>query len=95
MADETAVDPAMASQPAPEPGAEQADAGEEQGDTGPLSSIHIEPAEEGGSVITHEPKAPSRVKAMGIDHLKPRKHVVKSHEEMVEHIKKHGKRLQP
>ena len=73
-----------------------ADQPEEDGpDTGPLSSIHIEPAEEGGNIITHEPKVPARVKEMGLAHLKPRKHVVKNQKELEDHIHKHGPRLKP
>lgn len=65
------------------------------GDTGPLEAMHITPAEDGGSVVEHHPKVPERAKAMDHPAVKVRKHVVKNHDELVEHIKKHGKRLKP
>ena len=75
------------------------DAGQEpdadEGDTGPLEKIDVQPAEGGASVITHHPKVSERVKAMDHEKTKPRVHVAKNHEEMVKHMDKHGKRLQP
>ena len=69
--------------------------GEDEGDSGPLSHIDIDPAEDGGSIATHHPRVPSRVKNMDEKSVRPRKHVLKNHEELVEHIRRHGKRLQP
>ena|SRR5665213_1287595 len=97
------MDPEMISQqagagtatppPATDPAAQDPDAGADQGDTGPLSGINMEPAENGGVIATHHPKISDRVKNMDHDSVKPRKHALKSHEDAVEHFKKHIHRL--
>lgn len=79
---------------APQPDGDS-DGGMEDGDNGPLSKMEIDPAEEGGYVVTHHKKVPDRVKAMDPDKYKPRTHVKKNHEELVKHVEKHGKRVQP
>ena len=63
------------------------------GDKGPLEGMDIDPAENGAYIVTHRPKASPRVKAANFDAMKPKKHVVKDHEALVEHVRKHGKRV--
>jgi hypothetical protein len=63
------------------------------GDKSPLEKMEIEPAEDGGAVITHHPKAPARVKNMDHESMRPKKHVVTSHKDLVKHIDTHAKRL--
>lgn len=91
-----AADPAAQTAPAPDG---DGDAGQEDGtdpgDTGPISQMQIDPAEDGGAVVTHHPRVPERVKSMDHPSAKPRKHVVKDHKELVKHVEKHGKRLKP
>lgn len=68
---------------------------EDGGDTGPLDEISVKPAEEGGYIVSHHPKAPERVKTMNPDKYKPRVHAKKNHEDLVKHLHKHTKRLKP
>jgi hypothetical protein len=43
------------------------------GDNSPLSSIEVEPAANGGAIVTHRPKVSDRVRHMG--RHEPKKHV--------------------
>jgi hypothetical protein len=93
--EQAAAQSAMPAQVATPPDAGQAGGEDAPEGDGPLSHIDIDPAEEGGSIVTHHPRVPDRVKNMDEKAVKPRKHVMKNHDELVEHIKKHGKRLKP
>jgi negative regulator of genetic competence, sporulation and motility len=94
-----AIDPEqLQTQSAPNPsGANESQDNEQEAqestDKGPLESIRIDPAEEGGHIVTHEPKASKRVKNADFESMRPRKHVVKNHEELMKHLEKHTKRL--
>lgn len=65
------------------------------GDSKPLSSIQIDPAEDGGAVVTHNPKVPERVGKMDHEATRPKKHVVTDHKELMKHLDRHTKRLTP
>lgn len=73
------------------------DGGQEDGSdaNSPLSKIEVEPAEDGGAVITHHKKMSDRVKAMDTEETRPKRHVAKNHAELMKHLKKHTKRLKP
>jgi hypothetical protein len=78
----------------PAEGAPDPAEGDGGGDSSPLSKMEIEPAEDGGSIVTHHPKVPARVKNMDHEAMRPKKHVVTSHKDLVKHVEKHSKRLQ-
>jgi hypothetical protein len=80
---------AMPTSPAPDAAADSTPPPAEE-DSGPLSKIELEPAEDGNVIATHHKKVPERVKHM--DGAKPRKHALHK-DEVEEHIKKHKGRL--
>jgi hypothetical protein len=88
-----ASDPAPSADPAPSDNPGDQDETDGGGDKSPLEKMEIEPAEDGGAVITHHPKAPARVKNMDHESMRPKKHVVTSHKDLVKHIDTHAKRL--
>lgn len=90
---EVAAASAAPQDPTPAPDPSQGDPDASGGDNGPLSSMNIEPAENGGAVITHHKKMPDRVKNMEHEDMKPRTHVAKDHKELMKHLEHHTKRL--
>ncbi len=73
------------------PQEEQAEQPQAGGDTGPLSRIEMEPAENGGAIVTHHMKVSDRVKHMG--RHEPKRHVFESKKKAAEHVAKHIHRL--
>jgi hypothetical protein len=86
------MDPEMMTQAAPSPDAPGAGA-QPSTDTGPLDSISIDPAEGGGNIVTHYPKASARVKNAGYESMKPRKYPITNHADLMKHLTKHAKRI--
>ena len=85
-----AAETAASAQPAPEAAAAEPEAPQGDNGTSPLSSIEIQPAEN-GHIVTHHHKVSDRVKHMG--YHEPTKTVTKGHKDLMAHLEKHTKRL--
>jgi len=82
--------------PAPDEQEPKDDSGEESQEPtekGPLERIEVEPAEDGGAIVTHHKKMSSRVKHADYESIRPKKHVFESKEAAAKHVMKHIHRL--